>query len=147
MTLSQTLQIIESSIAPAIFISGFGLLLLSMTNRLSRPIDRVRALVKDYRHAPKESRQKIKNQIDILYRRSQILQASIVLLCLSIFLVTSIIGFQFFALLQGMNLQVLIQKCFLGSLILMVLSLSLFMYDIQLGLKSLKIEIDSCQSN
>ncbi len=35
-------QVLQASIAPCVMISGVGLLLLSFSNRLSRPLDRVR---------------------------------------------------------------------------------------------------------
>jgi hypothetical protein len=40
-------QLLQSSIAPVTLISGAGLLLLSMTNRYGRAIDRIRVIVKE----------------------------------------------------------------------------------------------------
>ena len=44
-TLQQLIPVIQTSVGPVILISGIGLLLLSMTNRLGRIIDRSRLLV------------------------------------------------------------------------------------------------------
>jgi uncharacterized protein DUF2721 len=44
---TELVGILSASIAPVIVISGVGLLVLSMTNRHSRVIDRVRELTKD----------------------------------------------------------------------------------------------------
>jgi hypothetical protein len=44
---AQLIRILSASIAPVIVISGIGLLLLSMTNRYSRVIERARELIKD----------------------------------------------------------------------------------------------------
>ena len=44
MTNIHLVQALQASIAPCVLISGDGLLLLSLSNRLSRPIERIRHL-------------------------------------------------------------------------------------------------------
>ncbi len=58
MPTSSVIQILTASIAPVIVISGIGLLLLSITNRYGRAIDRARLIMRelqsgDYRAAPR----------------------------------------------------------------------------------------------
>ena len=48
-------QILTASIAPVIVISGVGLLLLSISNRYGRAIDRVRLLARDMSESDPES--------------------------------------------------------------------------------------------
>ena len=48
-------QILTASIAPVIVISGVGLLLLSISNRYGRAIDRVRLLARDLSESDPES--------------------------------------------------------------------------------------------
>ena len=47
MPIPAVVQILTASIAPVIVISGVGLLLLSITNRYGRAIDRARLLMRD----------------------------------------------------------------------------------------------------
>lgn len=51
MSLTQLIPTLQLAIGPVILISGVGLLLLSMTNRFGRIIDRARALNRDLRGA------------------------------------------------------------------------------------------------
>jgi len=51
-------QILTASIAPVIVISGIGLLLLSITNRYGRAIDRVRLLARELEEIETESAQR-----------------------------------------------------------------------------------------
>ena len=46
MNLAEIIPVLQVSIGPVILISGVGLLLLTMTNRLGRAIDRARQLAR-----------------------------------------------------------------------------------------------------
>jgi hypothetical protein len=47
MPTTSVVQILTASIAPVIVISGIGLLLLSITNRYGRAIDRARLIMRE----------------------------------------------------------------------------------------------------
>ena len=51
-TVSQLLPILQTSIGPVILISGVGLLLLTLTNRFGRMLDRARQLNQDLGDGP-----------------------------------------------------------------------------------------------
>jgi hypothetical protein len=48
-SLTELIPVLQMAIGPVILISGVGLLLLSMTNRLGRVIDRARLLYRELR--------------------------------------------------------------------------------------------------
>ena len=76
---------LQSSISPIVLISGVGLLLLSLSNRLGRTTDRSRDIVKELREIDDEKNKERKIiQLNILYRRSKILRFSIVSITFSI---------------------------------------------------------------
>jgi hypothetical protein len=54
----QLIRILSASIAPVIVISGVGLLLLSMTNRYSRVLERARDFIKDLDATGEDPRRK-----------------------------------------------------------------------------------------
>lgn len=136
------IKILQGSIAPTVLISGVGLLLLSMTNRLSRPIDRIRALCKDIKENKAADPTQIYEQISILYRRCKYLQASIVLSTVSIICVSVIILALFSMFVFRMDLIPLVELFFTLGLISLIVSLVFFVQDISLGLNSVKIEIE-----
>jgi len=141
MTVDGLIKVLQASIAPCVLISGAGLLLLSMTNRLSRPIDRIRLLCADSRKAPSDVRPIIREQIDILYRRCQFLRVAILLAGVSISFVSLIILMLFVSYTLDIQLVYLIEFSFLASLICLILSLVFFLTDVNLSLQSIKIEI------
>ena len=67
-------RILQLSITPVALISGVGLLLLSMTNRLGRVIDRARHLAQ---LSPAD--QDTGAELRVLYRRARLLQGAIAL--------------------------------------------------------------------
>jgi len=90
------LLLIQSMVAPAVMISACGLLLLSLTNKLGRVIDRIRDLNTEDRNAgPDEDpvrRLSVRNQIDQLVERAVLLRRSCGLLFIGVtfFVVTSL---------------------------------------------------------
>jgi hypothetical protein len=71
-------QILTASIAPVIVISGVGLLLLSITNRYGRVIDRARLLARDLAESDPESarRRHLNDQLRFTNRRAHMLRSS-----------------------------------------------------------------------
>src|ERR1017187_8202790 len=79
-TVIQLIGILSASIAPVIVISGVGLLLLSMTNRYSRVLERARDFIKDLDATQDDARRNLLvEQIRIIYRRARILRLAIIL--------------------------------------------------------------------
>jgi len=142
MTTQDLIQVLQASIAPTVLISGVGLLLLSMVNRLARPIDRIRLLGRELKTASKQEAALLQEQIDILYKRCQLLQKAISLAIASIVCVSLIILLLFSTHIFNLNLSAAVEIiCTLG-LIFLIGSLICFLWDIQQALHSVKIEIN-----
>jgi len=139
--LSEIIPVLQVAIGPVILISGVGLLLLTMTNRLGRAIDRARQLARDFQQPDQTHREPVLAQIKIIYRRAKVLRLTITLAGLSVLLAAVLIVMLFLTVLfkwqNGLFVSVIFIAC-LGSL---VGSLLLFIYDIHLSLVALKLEI------
>ena len=133
--------ILQASIAPCVLISGVGLVLLALTNRLGRPIDRVRELCTEFRRAPAEEKAVLTHEIKILYRRCHLLRLSVIFATLSIFAVAMIILAFFATYAFGLWIANLVESLFTGSLICLMLSLGFFLADVHQALGSLRIEV------
>ena len=83
MLLVELVPVLQTAIGPMILISGVGMLLLNMTNRLGRTIDRSRHLVELLKKCDEDERRRYKQQLDILWRRAQLLQSAIALIATS----------------------------------------------------------------
>ena len=70
-SLRELIPVLQVAIGPVILISGVGLLLLTLTNRFGRAVDRSRHRAKELREGGVvESKGRISEQINILYRRA-----------------------------------------------------------------------------
>ena len=67
----ELVPILQTSIGPMILISGLGLLLLTMTNRLGRIIDRSRSLLDDLESNPESYVLRINKEVAILWKRAR----------------------------------------------------------------------------
>jgi uncharacterized protein DUF2721 len=140
--ITQLVGILSASIAPVIVISGVGLLLLSMTNRYSRVIDRARELTRDLEGTVEsERRGLIVKELQILYRRARILRLAIILSSISILFV----GLTVFSLFAAQILRIRADYVSVPSfglcLVALIGSLYFFIRDVSISLTALELEI------
>jgi len=133
--------ILQASISPVALISGVGLLLLSMTNRFGRTADRARALAAQLRTARPEEQASLDVQIRILYRRSGILRAAILLASASILFASLLTVTLFVSFLAGATIQDYAAMLFAMSFLGLIASVLLFMKDMSLALEALRLEV------
>ncbi len=137
------LAALQASVSPVVLISGIGLLLLSMTNRLGRVVDRSRALARDAHHdnLTKAERRQLRVQIRILYQRGRMLVAAIGLCVLSLFLVAVLVGYLFIHFTAGITVPGLPYMVFVMALAALIASLAMFLVDVLVTLRALRYEI------
>jgi Protein of unknown function (DUF2721) len=141
MSLTDLITTLTLSIGPVILISGVGLILLSMTNRLGRVIDRSRLLSCELLDASDADRKRILAGLRILSRRANIARAGIALAILSVLLTSLLIISLFLGALLQMDIAAFVVTLFILCMLSLVSSLSLFLFDINLSLKALWLEI------
>jgi hypothetical protein len=148
MRLELLVPTLQIAIGPVILISGVGLLLLSMTNRLGRTIDRIRALTREYRLAADEGRHLILAQLAVLTRRARTMQAAIALACLSI-LLDAILMIALFvgAIVQIRIAALTVATLFVACMGCLILSLLLLIADVNLGLRALRLEVEAATAS
>jgi len=118
-----------------------GLLLLTMTNRLGRTIDRARLLCRDL---PGESAEKTgagSHQISIIYRRAQVLRWAIALSAFSVLLISALIIILFVGALLDWQAGVFVVLVFIASMACCSATMVAFLYDINLSLHALRLEL------
>ena len=136
-------KFLQSSISPIVLISGVGLLLLSLSNRLGRTTDRSRDIVKELREiSDKKSKKRKIVQLNILYRRSKILRFSIVSIAFSILTSSLIIPILLIMNLFVIDLTIIGIFLFLLSILGMITSAILLFIDVTLSLKALEIGVN-----
>jgi len=141
MTLREIAPVLQIALGPVILISGIGLLLLSMTNRLGRLIDRSRLLSEDRRTATGEERERVEAQIAVLSARALDMRRAIVLAVVSLLLAAVLVFTLFLAAVlrwEAVTVAVVLFACSLVSLIASLLS---FLRDVNHSLTAIKLEL------
>ena len=141
LSVAQLIPVLQTAIGPTILISGVGLLLLTMTNRLGRTIDRARNVVGELRAASAADRTKADEQLRILWRRARLLRAAIALAAMSALSAAVLIIALFFTALWQVESVGLISGLFVICMACLIGSLVAFIHDINQGLTALKLEI------
>jgi hypothetical protein len=136
----QFILFLQSSITPVALISGVGLLLLTITNRLARTIDRSRKLLAMIENTPAKKKQAV-SELQIMYKRSRFLRNAIGSIVVSMFLNALIIPLLFFMSLYSFDFRMAGYALFFLSMVAVLIGLMYLMRDILLTLKALKMEV------
>lgn len=140
-TISQLIPVLQTAIGPMILISGVGLLLLTMTNRLGRVIDRARTQTERLRTASGAAREGIVAQLSILWRRARMVRSAITMAALSALAASLMIIVLFFTALWQLEVAWLISLLFVLCLLTLSGSLVVFILDINQSLAALRLEL------
>jgi len=141
-TVSQLLPILQTSIGPVILISGVGLLLLTLTNRFGRMLDRARQLNQDLSDGPPADKAAaIRTQIGILIRRATILRLSITLGSVTVLLSAVLMLLLFLGAWLQLELGGIIALVFCVALLCLIGSMLAFIRDMNLALTAVRHEL------
>lgn len=140
---TQLIPVLQTAIGPVILISGIGLLLLTMTNRLGRAIDRARILVGNLPNTTETRRDKIAAQLQILWRRARLIRLAIALASVSALAAAILIIALFLTALWQMETSWIIVVLFIVCMLCLIGSLALFIHDINQSLAALKLELEA----
>jgi hypothetical protein len=146
-SLEKIVPMLQVAIGPVILISGVGLLLLTMTNRLGRVIDRARQLNRVLSEHGDEPHEQTLAQVAILWRRARMLRLSITLAALSALLASALIITLFLTALWQWEAGLPASVIFIGSMGSLFASLVTFIRDINLSLHALKLELKNVKTD
>ena len=144
-TLSELLPILQSAVGPVILISGVGLLLLSMTNRFGRVVDRARTLAGSYARAGEAERPALRAQLAVMEERAAVIRRAIMLAAVSVLMAALLIITIFLAALFRLNLGALVVLFFIVCLASLIAALLEFLHDLNMSLRALRMEIKSAE--
>jgi hypothetical protein len=140
-SVAQLIPVLQTAIGPMILISGVGLLLLSMTNRMGRMIDRVRLLAKELPAAGETEHAIISAQLQVLWARARLIRIAIALASMSALAAAILIIVLFFTALWQIETAWLIGALFIVCMVCLIASLIVFIHDVNRSLAALKLEL------
>jgi Protein of unknown function (DUF2721) len=141
LTVSELIPVLQISIGPVVLISGIGLLILSMTNRLGRVIDRGRSLARELPDLPEQLHSQVKAQLIILSHRAILLRESITFATISVLLAAALIIVLFVTAILHLEVAWLILLLFMGGMGTLIVSLIAFLQDLNQSLIAFKLDI------
>ncbi len=142
LSFSQLVPILQLAIGPVILISGVGLLLLTLTNRFGRMVDRSRAIIHELLEggqAP-DVIENLRAQVGILHRRARILRLSITLAAVTVLGVGVLILGLFVAAFWQLEIVGLLVVIFCIAILGLIGSMAAFISDMNLALKAAQLD-------
>ena len=138
----ELVHLLQTSISPIALISGVGLLLLSMTNRLSRVIDRSRSLSAQLRTPADEAAYaRDRAQLAVLARRARLLWASIAAVMVTVLSSCAMVLLLTTMAFLHVDLRLLVVVLFFVAVLALLVSSLVFFADVLLSLRALRTEI------
>lgn len=147
-SLEQLVPILQLAVGPVILISGVGLLLLTLTNRFGRMVDRSRVLVRELAATPAGGwAENLREQLAILSRRAAILRLSIMLGATTVLLVGVLILVLFLGVLLQLKVAMLVALLFSVAILALIGSMLTFIQDMNLALAAARLDLQLAPSS
>jgi hypothetical protein len=141
-TENQFLSVIQIAITPVILISGVGALMLTLTNRLGRVVDRTRGLAAQMRNASGEDRVHLEIQLAMLWRRARFQRVAVTLAGSSMFISCLLVLAIFVDALLGRKFGIELVVIFVASVLCLITAIAAFIRDIWYSLDALHLEVE-----
>ena len=131
------------AITPVILLSGVGGLMITLTNRLARVVDRTQALAEQARKAANASEERVllESQLDILWRRSRLVQRAVMCAGLSMLLACVLVMVIFLDAVMAREFTVEMVVIFVASILCLIAALVAFLRDIVVALQALGLDV------
>jgi|SoiMethySBSTD1v2_1073268.scaffolds.fasta_scaffold1310052_2 hypothetical protein len=130
-------HVIQLSVAPVFLLSGVGTILVVLTSRLTRIVDRTRILEQQLATAPASS-DTINAHLDMLHRRAHLINWALGLATLCALLICGVIGFLFIGAFFQLNASQVVAIAFVVAMVALMGALLNFLREIFLATRGLR---------
>jgi uncharacterized protein DUF2721 len=138
---AELVPVLQVAVGPVILISGVGLLLLTMTNRFGRIIDRSRILAEQLHHGAPDEKRRAEAQVAILWRRATLVRRAIALASISVLLAAVLVIALFVAAVARLEWGPLVIALFTLCLAALTASMVSFLQEINESLEALRFDL------
>ena len=130
-------QVIQLAIAPVFLFSGVCTLLIVLTNRLARIVDRTRVLEAQQPPPPGEDAPGSR-ELDMLHRRAYIIDWAVSLATVAALLICCVVGILFVGAFLGVHIARGVALCFVAAMAALIGALLCFLREILLATSGLR---------
>jgi len=132
-------QTIQLSLSPVFMLAGIGSLLNVLAGRLSRVVDRGRALEALHPRSTGPEHDRHVRELRLLDKRMVIINAALFLAVSSAVATCLVVALLFVANLAHLHIGTILAVTFVGAMVLLILSLICFMIEVRLSLRAIHI--------
>jgi hypothetical protein len=132
-------HVIQLAVAPVFLLSGIGIILTVLTNRLARVVDRARRLEDAVDAAAPDERQQIAAKLRGMARRARLMNRAITLSTLSALLVALVVVTIFLSAFLPFNTTAPIAILFILAMLSLIGALIYFLREVFLAISTLRI--------
>lgn len=135
-TIAQTIAL---SLSPVFMLAGIGALLNVLAGRLSRVVDRTRALEQLHPRSTGPEHDRHVWELRLLDRRISIINAALFLAVSSAVMTCAVVVLLFVATLTKLHLGTVVALSFILAMLLLIVSLMSFMIEVRLSLRAVHV--------
>ncbi len=138
-TIAQTIQL---SLSPVFMLAGIGALLNVLAGRLSRVVDRARALEQLHPRSTGPEHDRHVWELRLLDRRIAIINMALLLGVSSAVMTCIVVALLFVAELAHLHFGTLVALCFITAMLLLISALISFMIEVRASLRAVEIRAE-----
>jgi hypothetical protein len=132
-------DVVRTAVAPVFLLSGVGVTLTLLTNRLSRVVDRARALEQKESKTHESEMHELSGSLRTLEWRARLLSRAISLCTVCALLVSMVVVTLFLGAFVNFRLSLVIATLFIVSMLSFIGGLLLFLREVYVATKHLRI--------
>nr|WP_228008982.1 DUF2721 domain-containing protein [Cyanobium sp. LEGE 06113] len=137
-TVETLARAIQLSVAPVFLLAGIGGLLVVLTNRLARIVDRSRRLQEQMGDATVSRARQSKQELQLQKRRMTLVLKAIELCTVTILLVALVVAIVFVSVVTAIDLALVVVPLFVAAMLCLMVAVLLFMREVQLAAAQLR---------
>lgn len=134
-------HVIQLAVAPVFLLSGIGIILTVLTNRLARAVDRARLLEEVARGSTGESLEERRRELRMMAWRARLMNRAITLCTCSALLVALVVVLLFLGAFLDFNAALPVAALFILAMLSLIAALLFFLREVILAIAALKIGV------
>lgn len=135
-TIATTIQL---SLSPVFMLAGIGALLNVLAGRLSRVVDRARAVEQLHPRSTGPEHERHVWELRLLNKRISVINAALVLAVSSAVMTCLVVALLFVAVLIKLHIGTIVALSFILAMVLLIASLASFLLEVRMSLNAIRI--------